>query len=81
MVFALQSSSVVVNAIVSSIEPAEVRQSKEHVPGSAGEGLEADGQRRQDLRDVHPALVPPNAAVGRTVTGAGDSIAGVRTSG
>lgn len=64
VVFALQSSSVVVNAIVSFIEPAQVHRSEEHVPGAAGKGLEADRERRQDVRHVHPALEPPNAAVG-----------------
>jgi hypothetical protein len=55
---------VVVNAIVSFIQPAEVHRSEEHVPGPAGQGLEPDGQRGQNVRDIDPALVPANAAVG-----------------
>ena len=65
MVFALQSSSVVMNPIVSFIEPPEVHRSNEQSPSPTGEGLEADGERRQDVGDIDPALVPPNAAVGR----------------
>jgi hypothetical protein len=53
------------NAIVLFIEPAQVHRAEEQVPGSAGEGLEPDGERRQDVRHVHPALVPANAPVGR----------------
>jgi hypothetical protein len=63
--FALDPSAAVVNAIVPFIEPAQMDRAEEHVPGSAAEGLEADRQRRQDVRDIHPALIPPNAAVGR----------------
>jgi len=66
--FALQSSSVVVNAIVSFIQPAEVHRSEEHVPGSAGQRLEPDGQRGQNVGDVDPALLPADAAVGRYPT-------------
>jgi hypothetical protein len=36
VVLALQASSVVVNAIVSFIEPAEMNRSEEHVPGTLG---------------------------------------------
>jgi len=61
-VFALQAASVVVNAIVSFIQPAEVHRSEEHVPGSTGQRLKADGQRGQDVGDVHPALLPTDAA-------------------
>jgi glyoxalase/bleomycin resistance protein/dioxygenase superfamily protein len=60
--FALQSSSVVVNAIVSFIPPAEMHRSEEHVPGSAGQRLAPDGQRGQDVRDVDPPLLPADAA-------------------
>jgi hypothetical protein len=63
--FALQSSSVVVNAIVSFIQPAEMHRSEEQVPGSAGQRLKPDGQRGQDVRDVDPALLPADAAIGR----------------
>jgi hypothetical protein len=42
-----------------------VHRAEEQVPGSAGEGLEPDGERRQNVRNVHPALVPSNAPVGR----------------
>jgi hypothetical protein len=42
-----------------------VHRAEEDVPGPAGEGLEADGQRRQDVRHVDPAPVPPNATIGR----------------
>lgn len=65
MAFAFGASAAVVNAIVSLIQPAEVHGAKEHIPGPAGEGLQAHGERRQNMRDVHPALVPPNASIGR----------------
>jgi hypothetical protein len=65
VVFALQSSSVVVNAVVVVIQPAQVDWAKEDIPGPAGQGLETDRQRRQHVGEVHPALVPSNAAVGR----------------
>ena len=53
------------DAIVPFIEPAQVHRAEEHIPGPAAEGLEPDRQCRQDVRDIHPALVPPNAPVGR----------------
>lgn len=65
MAFALRSSSAVVNTIVGLIEPAEVYGAEEDVPRPGCEGLEADGQRGQDVGDVHPPSVPANAAVGR----------------
>ena len=65
MVFAFGTSSAVVNPMVPFVEPAEVNRAKEDIPGSAGEGLKADRKRRQDVGHVHPALEPPNAAVGR----------------
>jgi hypothetical protein len=50
---------MVVNPIVSFIQPAEVHRAKEHVPGSAGEGLEADRERRQDaVRGQQGVMVP-----------------------
>jgi hypothetical protein len=66
--FALQSSSVVVNAMVSFIQPAEMHRSEAHVPGSVGQRLEPDRQRGQNVGDVDPALLPTNAAVGRYPT-------------
>lgn len=42
-----------------------MNRGKEDIPGATGERLEADGERRQNMRDVYRALVPANAAVGR----------------
>jgi hypothetical protein len=52
---------------------------EEDAPGPGREGFEPDGQRGQDVRDVHPAPVPANAAVGRDapdleVLGVGDRL-------
>jgi hypothetical protein len=63
--FALAAAAAVVNPVVAFVQPAEVNRSKEHVPRPAGEGLAPDGQGRQDVGDVDPALLPPNAPVGR----------------
>jgi hypothetical protein len=63
--FAFSTSSAVVNAIIPFIKPAQVDGAKEHIPGPGGERLEPHGQGGQNVRDVHPVLVSPNAAVGR----------------
>ena len=56
-------TAVVVNAVASFIQPAEVHGAKEDVPGAIREGLEADPELRQDMGDVDPAGVPADAAV------------------
>ena len=61
----MHASAVVVNAIVPFIQPAQVHGAKEHIPGAAAERLQPDGERRQDVGDVDPAVVPANAAIGR----------------
>ena len=65
MTFAAGAAAVVVDPIVSFIQPAQVDRPKEDVPGAGGERLQPDGQRGQDMRDVHPALVPADAPIGR----------------
>ncbi len=65
MAAAGQAAAVVVDPIVAFIQPAEVDGPKEDVPAAGGERLQADGQRGQDVGDVHPPSVPANAAVGR----------------
>ena len=64
MAFAFDTSSAVVDAVVSFIQPAQVDGAEEHIPGAGGEGLQAHRQRGQDVGHVHPPLVPPNAPVG-----------------
>jgi hypothetical protein len=63
--FALRAPAVVVNAIVAFVEPAEMDRPEKDIPGTAREGLEPDGERGQDVRYVHPAFMPPNAAIRR----------------
>ncbi len=65
MAFAVRATAVVVNPIIAFIQPAQVDGAKEDVPGARGEWLEPEGQRREDVGDVHPALIPPNASIGR----------------
>ena len=57
-------SVVVVNPVRAFVEPAEVDGAKVDVPGPVGEGLKADGESCQQMRDVHPVGVPTDSTVG-----------------